>query len=86
LLKESLLRVLAIEDGSDNSLCLQASRSDSYAGYEAPLNGTTICRHTPSEHYSTSRPFSSFVVTAPVMLDSYPRSVFGLTVALRSQV
>jgi len=33
LLKESLLRVLAIQDGGDNSLCLQASRSDSYAGY-----------------------------------------------------
>ena len=72
--KESLLRVLAIEDGSDNSLCLQASRSDSYAGYEAPLCGTTLSRHTPYEHYSDSRPFSFFVVTAPVMFDSYTRS------------
>jgi hypothetical protein len=37
-LLESLLRVLAIENGSDNSLCLQASQSDSFAGSEAPLN------------------------------------------------
>jgi len=33
--------VLAIADGGDNSLCLQASQSDSFAGYEAPLTNTT---------------------------------------------
>jgi len=66
--------VLAIGDGGDNSLCLQASGSDSYAGCEAPLCGTTSCRRTPYEHYSNPRPFSSFVVTAPVMHDSYSRS------------
>ena len=31
---ESLLRVLTIRDGGDNSLCLRASGSDSLAGYQ----------------------------------------------------
>jgi hypothetical protein len=75
-LLESLLRVLAIENGSDNSLCLQASQSDSFAGSEASLYLRPRSRRVPASPYPCSCPFSFFVVTGTVMLDSFLR--FGM--------
>jgi hypothetical protein len=68
---ESLLRVLAIQDGGDNSLFLQASGSNSFAGFSAPLNKRPCSRRIPGPSYTRSRSFSSFVVTGTVMLNSY---------------
>jgi len=36
--------VLAVIDGGDNSLCLQAPRSDSFPGLPAPLKATIFVR------------------------------------------
>src|SRR5215207_177311 len=41
---ESLLRVLTASGSGNNSLCLQASRSDSFAGLAAPVKRTTFVR------------------------------------------
>ena len=70
-MRENLLRVLAIHHGGDNSLYLQASGSNSYAGFWAPLKNRPRYRHIPGLRYTCSRPFSSFVVTRRVMGNSY---------------
>jgi hypothetical protein len=71
---ENLLRVLAIQDGGDNSLFLQACGSNSFAGFSAPLTQRPCSRRVPRPPYSDSRPFSSFVVTGTVMLNSFLKS------------
>jgi len=73
LLKEILLRVLAIIHGGDNSLCPRLPGQTPFAGYEAPLiENDLLPARTYSAHYSNWRPFSWFVVCAPHMLDSFP--------------
>jgi len=46
LLKENLLRVLAIQDGGDNSLCLQASKIRLLCGLLGTTHMTTTFRRT----------------------------------------
>src|SRR5579872_836530 len=68
LLITSLLRVLAVIDGGDNSLCLQAPRSDSFAGLPASLKTTTFVR---------TQSTTTLLLPAPIFISGCDPAVMG---------